>query len=195
MKELNIYKRIWLILMILSPFFSLVKAQTCDPNILKALEQTRVSVFDKVTKGEKVTVTIKYPLKGTTYVVSDNDGNSKSVTYTGTDEFLNIEMDEPVNVTRRYSLKMTNGHCTYQTGFNYTVTPETDINLAYRVEHEWCGNSGAIRFNIVGTGVIVTIIASILRIALMLLMILLLHYLLQGRFPGLRAATILWPNL
>ena len=152
MKKLNNYKRIWLILMILSPFFSLVKAQTCDPNILKALEQTRVSVFDKVTKGEKVTVTIKYPLEGTTYVVSDNDGNSKSVTYTGTDEFLNIEMDEPVNVTRRYSLKMTNGHCTYQTGFNYTVTPETDIKLAYRVEHEWCGNSGAIRFNIVGIG-------------------------------------------
>ena len=152
MKKLNVIRCIFLILMLLVPFFGLVKAQTCDPNILKALEQTRVSVFNKVTKGEKVTVTIKYPLKGTTYVVSDNDGNSKSVTYTGTDEFLNIEMDEPVNVTRRYSLKMTNGDCTYQTGFNYTVTPETDIKLAYRVEHEWCGNSGAIRFNIVGTG-------------------------------------------
>ena len=138
--------------MLLSPFFTLVKAQTCDPNILKALMATRVSVFDKVTKGDKVTITIKYPLKGTTYVVSDNDGNIKSVTYTGTNEFLNIEMDEPVNVTRRYSLKMTNGHCTHQTGFNYTVTPETEIKLAYRVEHEWCGNSGAIRFNIVGTG-------------------------------------------
>ena len=152
MKELNIYKRIFLILMLLSPFFVLVRAQTCDPNVMKALTETRVSVLDKVTKGEKVTVTIKYPLKGTTYVVSDNDGNSKSVSYTGTDEFLNIEMDEPVNVTRRYSLKMTNSHCTYQTGFNYTVTPETNIKLAYRVEHEWCGNSGAIRFNIVGTG-------------------------------------------
>ena len=53
MKKLNNYKRIWLILMILSPFFSLVKAQTCDPNILKALSETRVTYFDKVTKGEK----------------------------------------------------------------------------------------------------------------------------------------------
>ena len=154
MKKLNNYKRIWLILMILSPFFSLVKAQTCDPLLLKTLSETRVTYFDKVTKGEKATITIKYPLKDTKYTVSDNDGNSKSFLYTsGTEEFVNIEMDEPVNTVRRYSLKIEKDGCSYQTGFNYTVTPETDVKLAIRVEQEWCGSSGAIRFKVVGTGV------------------------------------------
>ena len=153
MKELNNYKRIWLILMMLSPFFSLVKAQTCDPNVLKALSETRVTYFDKVTKGDKATITIKYPIKDTKYTVSDNDGNSKSFLYTsGTDEFVDIEMDEPVNAIRRYSLKVEKEGCSYQTGFNYTVTPETDLKIAIRVEHEWCGSSGAIRFKVVGTG-------------------------------------------
>ena len=154
MKKLNNYKCIWLILMILSPFFSLVKAQTCDPNILKALSETRVTYFDKVTKGEKATITIKYPLIGTTYTVTDNDGNSKSFTYTsGTQEFVDLEIDSPVNVVRRYSLKAEKDGCSFQTGFNYTITPETDVKLAIRVEQEWCGTSGAIRFKVVGTGV------------------------------------------
>ena len=154
MKKLNNYKRIWLILMILSPFFSLVKAQTCDPNILKALSETRVTYFDKVTKGEKATITIKYPLIGTTYTVTDNDGNSKSFTYTsGTQEFVDLEIDSPVNAVRRYSLKAEKDGCSFQTGFNYTITPETDVKLAIRVEQEWCGTSGAIRFKVVGTGV------------------------------------------
>ena len=154
MKKLNNYKRIWLILMMLSPFFSLVKAQTCDPLLLKTLSETRVTYFDKVTKGEKATITIKYPLKDTKYTVSDNDGNSKSFLYTsGTEEFVNIEMDEPVNSVRRYSLKIEKDGCSYQTGFNYTVTPETEMKIATRVEHEWCGSSGAIRFKVVGTGV------------------------------------------
>ena len=154
MKKLNNYKRIWLILMMLSPFFSLVKAQTCDPNILKALSETRVTYFDKVTKGEKATITIKYPLIGTTYTVTDNDGNSKSFTYTsGTQEFVDLEIDSPVNAVRRYSLKAEKDGCSFQTGFNYTITPETDVKLAIRVEQEWCGTSGAIRFKVVGTGV------------------------------------------
>ena len=154
MKKLNNYKRIWLILMILSPFFSLVKAQTCDPNILKALSETRVTYFDKVTKGEKATITIKYPLIGTTYTVTDNDGNSKSFTYTsGTQEFVDLEIDSPINAVRRYSLKAEKDGCSFQTGFNYTITPETDVKLAIRVEQEWCGTSGAIRFKVVGTGV------------------------------------------
>ncbi|WP_314809882.1 hypothetical protein, partial [Capnocytophaga granulosa] len=154
MKKLNNYKCIWLILMILSPFFSLVKAQTCDPLLLKTLSETRVTYFDKVTKGEKATITIKYPLKDTKYTVSDNDGNSKSFLYTsGTEEFVDIEMDEPVNSVRRYSLKIEKDGCSYQTGFNYTITPETDVKLAIRVEQEWCGTSGAIRFKVVGTGV------------------------------------------
>ena len=154
MKKLNNYKRIWLILMMLSPFFSLVKAQTCDPNVMKALTETRVTYFDKVTKGEKATITIKYPLIGTTYTVTDNDGNSKSFTYTsGTQEFVDLEIDSPVNAVRRYSLKAEKDGCSFQTGFNYTITPETDVKLAIRVEQEWCGTSGAIRFKVVGTGV------------------------------------------
>jgi len=140
--------------MLLSPFFALVKAQTCDPNILKALSETRVTYFDKITKGEKATITIKYPLIGTTYTVTDNDGNSKSFTYTsGTQEFVDLEIDSPVNAVRRYSLKVEKDGCSYQTGFNYTITPETDVKLAIRVEQEWCGSSGAIRFKVVGTGV------------------------------------------
>ena len=154
MKELNTYKRICLIILFLAPFFGLVKAQTCDPNILKALSETRVTYFDKITKGEKATITIKYPLIGTTYTVTDNDGNSKSFTYTsGTEEFVDLEIDSPVNAVRRYSLKAEKDGCSFQTGFNYTITPETDVKLAIRVEQEWCGTSGAIRFKVVGTGV------------------------------------------
>ena len=119
MKELNTYKRICLRILFLAPFFGLVKAQTCDPNILKALSETRVTYFDKITKGEKATITIKYPLIGTTYTVTDNDGNSKSLTYTsGTQEFVDLEIDSPVNAVRRYSLKAEKDGCSFQTGFN-----------------------------------------------------------------------------
>ena len=154
MGKLNLHNSILLIVTILVPFFGLVKAQTCDPLLLKTLSETRVTYFDKITKGEKAVITIKYPLKGTTYTVSDNDGNSKSFTYTsGTDEFIDLEIDSPVNTVRRYSLKVEKDGCSYQTGFNYTITPETDVKLAIRVEQEWCGSSGAIRFKVVGTGV------------------------------------------
>ena len=154
MKKLNVIRCIFLILMLLVPFFGLVRAQTCDPLLLKTLSETRVTYFDKVTKGEKATITIKYPLIGTTYTVTDNDGNSKSFTYTsGTEEFVDLEIDSPVNAVRRYSLKAEKDGCSFQTGFNYTITPETDVKLAIRVEQEWCGTSGAIRFKVVGTGV------------------------------------------
>ena len=154
MKKLNVIRYIFLILMLLVPFFGLVRAQTCDPLLLKTLSETRVTYFDKVTKGEKATITIKYPLIGTTYTVTDNDGNSKSFTYTsGTEEFVDLEIDSPVNAVRRYSLKAEKDGCSFQTGFNYTITPETDVKLAIRVEQEWCGTSGAIRFKVVGTGV------------------------------------------
>ena len=64
MKELNTYKCICLILLFLAPFFGLVKAQTCDPNILKALSETRVTYFDKVTTGQVGSLSIKYPMMG-----------------------------------------------------------------------------------------------------------------------------------
>ena len=108
---------------------STAHAQTCDPNIQKALEQTHVSYFDKVTQGNNAVFTIKYPLKGTTYIISDNLGATYSFTYTsGTDEFISINAGA-VNAERRFSLKAQKDGCTYQTGFNYTVTPATTARL------------------------------------------------------------------
>ena len=139
------------LLTVLALVTSGVYAQTCDPNTQKALKETHVSYFDKVTQGATATFTIKYPLPGTTYIISDNLGTTYSYTYTSGAEFINIEVGA-VNTTRRFALKAINGGCTYQTGFDYTINPVTTLQLAYRVEHEWCRNSGAIRFTFVGTG-------------------------------------------
>ena len=129
-----------------------IYAQTCDPNIEKALKETHVSYFDKVTQGDNAIFTIKYPLIGTTYIISDNLGVTYSFTYTsGTDEFISINAGA-VNAERRFSLKAQKDGCTYQTGFNYTVKPVTTLQLATRVEHEWCNGNGAIRFTVVGAG-------------------------------------------
>ena len=129
-----------------------IYAQTCDPNIQKALEETRVSYYDKVTMGDNAVFVIKYPLPGTTYIISDNLGATYSYTYSTSGlEFVNINAGA-VNTTRRFALKAINGGCTYQTGFAYTVAPATTLQIAYRVEHEWCGTSGAIRFTLVGSG-------------------------------------------
>ncbi|WP_448825674.1 T9SS type B sorting domain-containing protein [Capnocytophaga bilenii] len=111
-----------------------------------------MSYFDKVTQGATATFTIKYPLQGTTYIFSDNLGATYSYTYTATgQDFVYINVGA-VNTTRRFALKAINGGCTYQTGFDYTINPVTTLQLAYRVEHEWCGSSGAIRFTLVGPG-------------------------------------------
>ena len=140
------------LLTVLALATSSVYAQTCDPNIQKALEETRVSYYDKVTMGDNAVFVIKYPLPGTTYIISDNLGATYSYTYSTSGlEFVNINAGA-VNTTRRFALKAINGGCTYQTGFAYTVAPATTLQLAYRVEHEWCGTSGAIRFTLVGPG-------------------------------------------
>ena len=140
------------LLTVLALATSSVYAQTCDPNIQKALEETRVSYYDKVTMGDNAVFVIKYPLPGTTYIISDNLGATYSYTYnTSGLEFVNINAGA-VNTTRRFALKAINGGCTYQTGFAYTVAPATTLQIAYRVEHEWCGTSGAIRFTLVGPG-------------------------------------------
>jgi len=129
-----------------------IYAQTCDVNTQKSLEQTQVSYFDKVTQGDNAVFSIRYPLIGTTYIISDNLGTTYSFTYTsGTDEYISINAG-PVNTQRHFSLKAQNGTCVYQTGFNYTVTPATSLELVTRVEHERCGNGGAIRFTFVGPG-------------------------------------------
>ena len=44
------------------------------PQYSKALEETRVSYYDKVTQGNDAIFVIKYPLEGTTYIISDNLG-------------------------------------------------------------------------------------------------------------------------
>ena len=131
---------------------SSISAQNCDINTQKSLEETHVSYFDKVTQGDDAIFTIKYPLIGTTYIISDNLGATYSYTHTsGTDEFISINAGA-VNAERRFSLKAQKDGCTYQTGFAYTVKPVTTLQLATRVEHEWCGSSGAIRFTLVGIG-------------------------------------------
>ena len=140
------------LLMVLALATNGIYAQTCDVNTQKSLEQTQVSYFDKVTQGDNAVFSIRYPLIGTTYIISDNLGTTYSFTYTsGTDEYISINAG-PVNTQRRFSLKAQNGTCVYQTGFNYTVTPATSLELVTRVEHERCGNGGAIRFTFVGPG-------------------------------------------
>ena len=149
MKKLNNYKRIWLILMILSPFFSLVKAQTCDPNILKALSETRVTAFDKVTKGETGSLTIQYPMDGVTYTFTDQAGTSYSYTHSGTAISKSVDVGV-VNTERKFALKAVMGDCVYQTSFIYKLTPVTALGIAVRVEHEWCNSTGALNYKIVG---------------------------------------------
>lgn len=130
------------LLTVLALATSSVYAQTCDPNIQKALEETRVSYYDKVTMGDNAVFVIKYPLPGTTYIISDNLGATYSYTYSTSGlEFVNINAGA-VNTTRRFALKAINGGCTYQTGFAYTVAPATTLQLAYRgrarmVWYEW----------------------------------------------------------
>ena len=127
-------------------------AQICDINTQKSLEQTHVAYYTEVTQGGDAIFTIRYPLVGTTYTFSDNLGTTYSITYTsGTEEFIYINAGA-VNTERRFSLKAQNGACTYQSGFDYKVTPVTTLKLATSVEHEWCGNGGAIRFTLIGTG-------------------------------------------
>ena len=140
------------IFIIISVIVGNTYAQNCDVNTQKSLEQTQVSYFNKVTQGDNAVFTIRYPLIGTTYIISDNLGATYSFTYTsGTDEFINVNAGA-VNNERRFSLKAQKGTCVYQTGFNYTVTPATSLQLVTRVEHERCGNGGAIRFTFVGPG-------------------------------------------
>ena len=146
----NVFKG--LLIALLSVLANSAYAQTCDINTQKSLEQTHVAYYTEVTQGDDAIFTIRYPLVGTTYTFSDNLGTTYSITYTsGTEEFIYINTGA-VNAERRFSLKAQNGACTYQSGFDYKVTPVTTLKLATSVEHEWCGNGGAIRFTLIGTG-------------------------------------------
>ena len=140
-------------LWILVLFFSIGKlqAQSCDPNILKALEQTRITTFEQVTQGEVGEFVVRYPLPGTTYTLTDQSGAVYSKTYTGTPPEITLHISVGnVTTPRSFSLKAQNGACSYSTGFNYTIIPQTTPAISVRVEHEWCNDAGGIYFQMIG---------------------------------------------
>ena len=133
-------------------------AQSCDPYIQKALEQTHITTFSKVSYGATAEFVIRYPLNDTKYTLTDQDGNTYVYRYSYSqpaDEKVTIEI--PVGVTtkeRRFALKAENGLCTYTTSFDYTIKPISSVTheLAVRVEDEWCANAAGIFFSVVGQG-------------------------------------------
>ena len=140
-------------LWILVLFFSIGKlqAQSCDPNILKALEQTRITTFEQVTQGEVGEFVVRYPLPGTTYTLTDQSGAVYSKTYTGTPPEITLHISVGNMTTpRSFSLKAQNGACSYSTAYNYTITPQTTPAISVRVEHEWCNDAGGIYFQMIG---------------------------------------------
>ena len=151
MRELNICKSISLILMCLCSFGAKIKAQECDENVYKSLQQTRISAFDKVTQGEDGVFTIKYPLDGVTYTFSDQNGHTYTYTHTTADTSVDINVGA-IDTERLFSLKAQKGSCVYQTAFEYKITPQTALGIAIRVEHEWCNSTAAIYYKVVGTG-------------------------------------------
>ena len=151
MRELNICKSISLILMCLCSFGAKIKAQECDENVYKSLQQTRISAFDKVTQGEDGVFTIKYPLDGVTYTFSDQNGHTYTYTHTTADTSVDINVGA-IDTERLFSLKAQKGSCVYQTAFEYKITPQTALGIAIRVEHEWCNRTAALYYKVVGTG-------------------------------------------
>ena len=152
MRELNICKSISLILMCLCSFGAKIKAQECDENVYKSLQQTRISAFDKVTQGEDGVFTIKYPLDGVTYTFSDQNGHTYTYTHTTADTSVDINVGA-IDTERLFSLKAQKGSCVYQTAFEYKITPQTALGIAIRMEHEWCNSTAALYYKVVGTGV------------------------------------------
>ena len=151
----KIKKPLFINLLILVLFFSSGRllAQSCDSNIQKALEQTRITTFEKITQGAVGEFVVRYPLAGTTYTLTDQSGTVYSKTYTGTPVEITLRIPiGVVNTTRRFSLKVQNGACSYETGFDYTITPQTAVALSTRVEQEWCLQGGGIFFKLIGTG-------------------------------------------
>ncbi|GJH40622.1 hypothetical protein RCZ04_11720 [Capnocytophaga sp. HP1101] len=141
--------------------FSSVKgqAQTCDENILKGLEQTRIYYYKEVTKGSNASFFVKNPLKGTTYSFIDKaTGVAYTKQYTGVPEELTVEIPVgKVDVIREFYFKAENGNCTfYQPNMfsqRRSILPDTSKNpqpkISYSVEEEWCTNAGAIHLAIV----------------------------------------------
>ena len=147
----------YLLIGICSLFFVNLNAQTCDENVLKALEQTRATTFKNVNVGGEGYFYIRYPFPGTTYTFTDDKGASYSLRYVvpkgGTEQvFLTIPVGK-VHQKRTFSLKATNEGCTYQSGYLYTITPQITPALSLRIEPEWCNDSGAIYYQLIGKDV------------------------------------------
>ncbi|WP_315062519.1 hypothetical protein, partial [Capnocytophaga leadbetteri] len=143
-----------LVLFILLFSFGKLNAQTCDENIRKALEQTRITTFAQVTQGATGKFVIRYPLAGTKYTLRDQAGNTYDYTYTGNPVQIAITIPVgAVTTARSFSFTAENGSCSYSSGFDYTITPQTTTGLSVRVENEWCERGGGIFFQLIGTGV------------------------------------------
>ncbi|WP_454988376.1 immunoglobulin domain-containing protein, partial [Capnocytophaga leadbetteri] len=143
-----------LVLFILSFSFGKLNAQTCDENIRKALEQTRITTFAQVTQGATGKFVIRYPLAGTKYTLRDQAGNTYDYTYTGNPVQIAITIPVgAVTTARSFSFTAENGSCSYSSGFDYTITPQTTTGLSVRVENEWCERGGGIFFQLIGTAV------------------------------------------
>ena len=138
----------------LSLSFGKINAQACDENIRKALEQTRITTFSNVTQGEIGEFVIRYPLAGTKYTFRDQAGNAYDYTYTGTPVQISVAIAVGVvNSERKFSFTAEKGSCSYTSGFDYTITPQTAAALSVRVEQEWCERGGGIFFKLIGNSV------------------------------------------
>ena len=147
----------YLLIGICSLSFVNLNAQTCDENVLKALEQTRATTFENVNVGGEGYFYIRYPFPGTTYTFIDDKGGTYSLRYIvpkgGTEQvFLTIPVGK-VHQKRTFSLKATNEGCVYQSGYLYTITPQITPTLSLRIEPEWCNDSGAIYYQLIGKDV------------------------------------------
>ena len=147
----------YLLIGICSLSFVNLNAQTCDENVLKALEQTRATTFENVNVGSEGYFYIRYPFPGTTYTFTDDKGGSYSLRYVvpkgGTEQvFLTIPVGK-VHQKRTFSLKATNEGCVYQSGYIYNITPQITPTLSLRIEPEWCNDSGAIYYQLIGKNV------------------------------------------
>ncbi|MFC2355686.1 MAG: gliding motility-associated C-terminal domain-containing protein, partial [Capnocytophaga ochracea] len=155
------YKHLTIKLSLFILLFLFVKgqAQSCDENLLKGLERTRIYYHKEVTKDSNASFFIKNPLKGTTYSFIDKaTGVAYSKLYTGMPEELTIEIPVgKVTTEQSFIFRATNGDCAYQSLDNrdvnkryYVITPNTQLKLSLSVEHEWCAHSGAVHMNMVG---------------------------------------------
>ena len=147
------YRQLQSLLVLFTLLFSFGKlsAQACDENIRKALEQTRVTTFSKVTQGATGEFVIRYPLAGTKYTLRDQAGNVYTYTYTGSPVEITISIPVgAVTTARNFSFTAENGGCSYSTDYKYNITPQTTTDISVRVEDEWCNDGGGIYFQMIG---------------------------------------------